>query len=192
MAITIELWEDTGAVTGGHGTTRQAVTSIGYKDSNLDETFAWVYYPIQRPASGYNYSYTKYNYLKISGTYPGANRFRMTLYGNVEGSSQPHQNTTNEVSLQYQMTNTYALPVAGDMAGTVWDFGNPIEIYPKLSTVGPEAATSVPQYMTQNTTYYTEYFKTQLRVHPDDWNKYGNIGVFGFKFWFHEFENTDY
>ena len=69
--ITVEVWEDSGAVSSGHGTTRAEVDNLGFKDSPLDETFTFADYPIRRPINTelFTVSYKKYYYFKFYGTY---------------------------------------------------------------------------------------------------------------------------
>ena len=51
MAITLDIYEDSGVATGSPavGTLRQSVGNVGWKDSILDETTTFVDFPIQRP-----------------------------------------------------------------------------------------------------------------------------------------------
>ena len=185
MALTIEIFEDSGALTLGHGTTRIITDNIGWKSSGLDETNHFVFYPLRRPDSGFTYSFIKYNYFKISGTYAKASRPRIIV-------TYPEPNTGVGAKVYYKLTNTYAVPTnAFDGSLMYLPDGR---LYPRMSTVGPEAATTYSQYLTGNTTYYTEYFVTQLFVHTEDYADpellYCNIISPLIKFEVDEYEST--
>lgn len=193
MAITIELWEDSGPKVGSIGTVRQMVTSISYKNSNADETTPGVFFPIQRPETGETRSYEKYNFFKIYGTHGVLTNFRFIFYGDVEGSSAPKQYDTDNVEMYYKLTSTYNTPSNAAMSGgNLIDFGAPTQLSNQLvGTTGPEAAFSSVGSIIDGT-YYSQYLVTQINVLPDVWDKYGNIGEVGIKWWFNEFEGSEY
>ena len=111
MTITAQLYQDSGAISSGHGTTRISVINVGWKNSALDETNSFVFYPIVRPTSvPFTYSYTSYNYLKISGTYPNGSRPRIRISGSVTGAAPAGYIGTDKCKLYYKLTNTYAVP----------------------------------------------------------------------------------
>jgi hypothetical protein len=196
MAITLETWEDTGAATGSppRGTTRQSVDGLSWKDSPLDETVPYADYPVRRPEIGgspaYYTSYSKYYYLKISGTYPLATRLTARFDGNVNGTRSGYK-VTNGLRIYYKWTSTYAAPSTTLISSDYIDTATDLIWYPKFSTVGPQAATTRLNTLTGNTTYYTEYLVTQLYVAPGEWTDYGNIGDVKLKFVLHEYESTD-
>ena len=193
MAITLEIWEDSGPVLSSHGTTRQAVNNVGWKDSSLDETYGYYDYPLVRPQSPITetLSYHKYNYLKISGTYPKATRVRLQLIGDVAGAGVPTYTSTDKVKLYYKLTNTYSLPTNALLSSTTLHLGTTVILQPNLSLTGPEAASSRIFLLNTNTTYYTNYLVTQLWVDPGLWDEYGNIGAFSLRFLLDEYESTD-
>lgn len=191
MTITVEIYEDTGAVTSSHGTLRQSVSNIGWKNNANDETNSYVFYPLQRPTSGVTRSYKKYNYMKISGTFPRGSRPRIEVSGSTVGAPPVGYQATDGNKLYYKLTNTYAVPDnAAD--GTLTEYLNTtVTLYPNVSTTGPEAATTTSQYLTGSTTYYTEYLVTQLHVEPGLDTEYGNIGELAIKVFIDEYESTD-
>jgi hypothetical protein len=192
MTIEVELYEDTGAVLSGHGTTRIAVDNIGWKDSPLDETNSFVYYPINRDTTNFGYSHAKYNYMKISGTYAAGSRPRIQISGSVIGAPPSGYTGTNAVRLYYKLTNVYSTQDP-NMDGTLIYLppGTTHTLYPAMSTVGPEAATTYPKHLTGNTTYYSQYIVTQLYVEPGAASKIGNIGEIVLKFYMDEYETAD-
>ena len=198
MALTVEIFEDSGALTLGHGTTRIITDNIGWKSSGLDETNHFVFYPLRRPDSGFTYSFIKYTYFKISGTYAKASRPRIIINHSLRIGGE----CIGRTKLYYKLTNTYAEPTNafdGSMIYIPPDDEEPnIRLYPRTSTVGPEVATTYNQYLNTNTTYYTEYFVTQLFVHTTDYvdpevvaaSIYGNISSPLIKFEVDEYEST--
>lgn len=218
MAITVEVKEDSGAVVSGHGTTRISVNNIGWKNSGLDETHSYPYYPIQRPETfGLQPSFKKYNYLKISGTYASGTRPKIIITNGIlsgdisrtntsapttdtplTGITQTTQietpttyQTTNKVRLYYKLSSTYEVPDGNFDGDMIYVPPGGLTIYPRISTTGPESANTWIQRMSANTTYYTEYLITQLYVEPGAWDEYGNIGNVEIKFTFDEYETAD-
>lgn len=193
MTITVQLYQDSGAVVSSHGTTRISVTNVGWKNSGTDETNSFVFYPIQRPtAVPFAYSYMSYNYLKISGTYPQGSRLRMQISGSVTGSPPVGYQGTTKSKLYYKLTNTYAVPSnAFDGSMIYLPEGVTQELYPRVSTTGPEAATGYLKYLATDTTYYSEYLVTQLFVEQGLDTEYGNIGQLKIKLFLDEYETTD-
>lgn len=183
MALSIEIMEDSGALVSGHGTTRIITDNVGWKSSGLDETNHFVFYPLRRPDAGFTYSFIKYNYFKISGTYAKASRPRIIINHGLRTGGE----CIGRTKLYYKLTNTYAVPSNGYTGDLIYLPPDSEEsrkiLFPRMSTVGPESATSYTQYLTGNTTYYTEYFVTQLLVHTTDYvdpevvltSTYGNI-----------------
>ena len=192
MAITLEVWEDAGAKTGAVGTIRQQVNNIGWKDSILDETYPSVDYPVRRQTSGSYTSFTKYNYFKMSGTYPVATRFRVQLVGDVNGAAHDGLVSTDDLRIYYKWTDTYETPTNTLMTGGAFFTDQSPVWYPDLSTTGPELATSRPNTCAANTTYWSAYLVTQLYVSAGAITKFGNIGALSVVFNIDEYENTDY
>ena len=196
MAITLELYEDTGPLLAGRGTTTTLADSIGWKDDGSDETNAYVFYPLKRPISPVTetYSYTKYNFIKVSGTYPRATRLRFTLGGNYTGAAPSgYVDCSGKVKIYYKITNVYNPPANTAPSGMVYlPPGVIVDIIPYISLIGPNDATSLlPLDLLTNTNYWTGYLVTQLVVEPGAWDEYGNIGVCNFTCYLDEYESTD-
>lgn len=209
MAITLDIWEDSGAVVDGHGTTRVSVNNIGWKASTFPESVFYELYPLYRPQEDqgelHYTSYHKYNYLKISGTYPNATRVRARFEGLVNGTPggdpqipPPGQEEEEEwtptywgadkLRVYYRTTNIYAEPTRDLLSGTYLVPGD--LIWFNLSTVGPELATSPVILLNTDTTYWTNYLVTQLYVEPGSWLDYGNIGMLQLSFRLDEYETA--
>lgn len=192
MAITIELYEDTGPVSAGRGSTTTLVDNIGWKDSPFDETNAYVFYPLQRPIhpSVYTMSYTKYNFFKITtDTLAPYSRLYINITGNYVGSPPSgYRGCNGKVKLFYKMTNIYQ-PPSNSLTGLTYipPGSGSLILLPFLSTTGPDTATStLPINLSSNTTYYTNYLVTQLFVEQGNWNDYGNIGSLNIQLVFRE------
>lgn len=199
MAMICEMYQDTGPVVAGHGTTRISVDNIGWKSSGLDETHSFVYYPIRRPTvSGYTYSFTQYNYVKISGTYAAGRAPRFVIQGNITGPD-----AVNRIKLYYKLTSVYAEPSniqeSGMTEAVFIPYADGVQIKniqlvlpARLSTSGPESANSYVHPLVQDTTYYTEYLVTQLQVDtPSAYYQYGNLGDLRINFHVDEYETGD-
>ena len=183
MTIAIDLYEDSGAVLSGHGTTRIAVDNIGWKSSGLDETNSFAYYPVRRPDGvPFTYSYQKYNFFRISGTHAKATRPVIIITG-------ADLLLADQMRLHYKLSSTYE-EATGGIDGSLMYLNNTIRIYPKLSTIGPEdTGASYIQYLTSGTTYYTQYLVTQLLVESS--SVYQNLPEVTVGLYLQEFENTD-
>ena len=173
MALTLSVWEDSGALIAGHGTIRNEVDNIGYKASSLDETFTFADYPIRRPINDemFTTSFTKYYYFKFAGTYTELNSFVVHFEGNPDWALGDAN-----VRLLTKWTNVYAPPSTDLLNGVTYEANKPALWVPKISTVGPEAATAY-QTPVANTTYYTAYLVTQLYLDTGDASDYGNLGA---------------
>lgn len=172
MAITTSIWEDSGPLTAGHGTIRQEVDNLGWKASDLDETYPFADYPNGRPINSelYTLSFKKYYYFKFQGTYDDVTNVRMSLTGAVDGQAE-------KVRILYKWTDVYATPDNNLLAGITYDPSNPSIWTPKLSNVGPELATSYVLSPSPNTTYYSAYLVTQLYMDKSVASDYGNLGT---------------
>jgi hypothetical protein len=180
MAVTIEMMEDTGAVLSGHGTTRSLVTNLNWKNSGVQLSYNYHLYPLRRPEEPeiLTCSFTKYFYFKLSGTYTTLKNPRIHISG------EPTMNT----KLFYKMSNTYAEP-STDYDGDMMPVNGAMELIPNMNITGPENAPSSHLLkMENNTTYYTPYFVTQLRVKPGLWDNVGNTAKINVKLTFDEFE----
>lgn len=186
MALTTELWEDTGPLDSNNNpTTRIEVDNIGWKDSPKDETVNPANYPIVRPYYGfgsiYNLSYKKYNYVKIYGTYNDVQ--------NVRCFFKNRPKTDGTVRMYYMWTTEYQEPDNLLLNGSWFDPTNSPTWYPLLSTSGPRGpADWVPQ-LTNDTTYYTKYLVTQLYIEPASMDNYGNLDTdFEFRVEYEEYK----
>jgi len=119
MALFVTVWEDSGPVVSSKGTTRTQVTNIGWKSSGLDESNHYVYNPIIRPEEGsdipFTYSYKKYNFMKIAGTYPLGSRPRIKITGDYTGAAPQGDNSTIE-SVTAESISVTALNTAVSLA----------------------------------------------------------------------------
>ena len=183
MALSVEIYEDSGAVLSGHGTTRIITDNIGWKSSGLDETNSFAYYPLRRPEGvPFTYSFKKYNYFKISGTHAAACRPVIIVQGGY--------NMATALKLYYKLSNTYEEPTNAFDGDLIYVNSSTLMLYPKLSTVGPEdTGASYVQYLTSGTTYYTQYLVTQLFVQGG--GSYQNLPDLKIGLYLQEFENTD-
>lgn len=174
MALTLSVWEDSGALIGGHGTIRNEVDNLGYKASSLDETFTFADYPIRRPINDelFTVSYTKYYYFKFQGTYSNVDSIAVHFEGQVDWySGSPNDRNIRIIT---KWTNVYTPPSTDLLTGVTYEPEKPALWLPKISTVGPEAATSYIDPVA-NTTYYTQYLVTQLYVDRGGFYDYGNL-----------------
>lgn len=193
MTMTVELYEDSGTAVAGRGTTRIAVENIGWKNSGLDESNSYIYHPITRSETDVVWSYTKYNFMKISGTYAAGARPRIQISGDVAGSAPEGYQSTTKVKLYYKLTNEYETPSNAMDGSLIYVPPGGITVYPKLSTVGPEdAASTYVHHLAGNTTYFSQYLVTQLLVEPGTAFDYGNLGELVVKVFVDEYETTDY
>lgn len=193
MTLNVEFYQDTGPKVSNHGTTRVSVNNIGWKSNGLDETNSYVFYPINRSDTGdTHWCYTQYTYVKISGTYPAASRPKFYISGAIDGAAPDGHVGTNKVRLFYKLTNEYN-PPSGNIDGSLIYLppGVTQVLYPMMSDVGPEMATSYIQHCSGNTTYYTQYLVTQLLVEPGTKFDYGNVGELHVKFTIDEYESAD-
>ncbi len=182
MSANIDLYEDTGPVLSGRGTTVTLLDSWDLKSSSNPTDFYYptnvgVGAPLIRPvgtAGAQTLSYKKYLSFKIDGTYKRLKNIRIKLSA-IAGD--------NDAQLFYKLTNTYAEPdnlFDGDMR--LWATGASITndtLHPMLSTTSPNTATSRSVIYGPNETLYTEFLVVQLRV-PNN-STIGNSAEFNLK-----------
>lgn len=173
MALTIEVWEDSGPLSAGAPTVRQKVSNLGWKDSSLDESYPYYDYPIQRPygINKYDVSYIKYYYFKVSGTWTGeiVTPYLQLFYTN--GGAQ-HRIT-------YNLTSTYTEQDNSLLNGTQYQEGS--KIFPLWNTTGdPRDPSTFRPTLTSGSSYTSNYFATQIYTDPGTWTDYGNIGDDGY------------
>ena len=177
MALNLSVWEDSGAIISGHGTTRDEVDNLGFKDSSLPESTTFADYPIRRPIDDelFTTSFRKYYYFKFGGTFTDVQNIAIQFLNDAEGVAG--STIAGNLRILYKWTNIYAEPTTELLDGMTYDPSNPPVWSPKISPVGPEAATS---YLdpSANTTYYTQYLVTQLYLDKDiseEQHDYGNL-----------------
>lgn len=170
--MNLQLFEDSGPRLGGEPTERHEVINIGWKKSGLTEATPFVEYPINRPTRHVSHSFVKYNYLKISGIEKVGTRARLIIVGD------PALMEEYDVRLYYKLTSTYLQPTDSLLTGSMYMYQteNMPVIFPRMSTTDPQDATSHIKWLQPNTTYYTEYFVSQLYVNSSYWDNYGNLG----------------
>lgn len=193
MAITLQLWEDTGSVLASHGTTRNPIENIGFRNSGTDDITPYADYPLIRPVPPqlFAVSFPKYNYWKIFGTYPRARRPKILITGNVNGAPPSGFVGTDKVRIYFNLTNIYTPPAATLLSGSFIDFSASTVLYPFTSGTGPELATTYIDPLLTDTTYWTAYLVTQLYMEQHIWDEFGNIGNVDIKFSIDEFESTN-
>lgn len=151
MAITVSLYEESGAPVSGRGSTIIETNNIGWKSSGSDETNEYVYNPISRPTGNtpFAYSFKKINFIKIEGTWGLATRVRFKISGDLlNKAAEEGLAFTNKVRLFYKITNVYEAPsnaFAGDMMYIAP--GETITLYPALSLEGPNTADQYLQHI---------------------------------------------
>lgn len=168
MAVNIDMYEDTGAVTSGRGATVSLITDWNLKDS-ADP--AYVYYPTLETSSApltrptlpgqEVFSYKKYISFQINGTYTRIKNLNIGL--SILGSPQ-----ADKTRLFYKFTNTYAVPdkaYDGDMmcAALNSSVQKPVLI-PFWSTSNPQSATTRAVSYGPNQTLYSNWICVQLRT----------------------------
>lgn len=174
MALTVELWEDSGTLSVGRGTIIQEVDNLGFKNSSLDETTTFADFPIRRPINTelFTTSYKKYYHFKFYGTYTNLRNVSVLFEGDPEGSAGTE--LAGKVRILYKWSNVYATPDTTLLDGITYDPTNPPIWTPKLSTTGPNAATSYIDPVA-NTTYYTQFLITQLYIDKSSGSDFGNL-----------------
>lgn len=166
--IDIEVFQDTGSITGGRGTPI-SVMSFDMKNSG---SYDVMYYPTEetdgapliRPlgSGDQTVSFPVYTFFKINGDAETLKNIRFVM--SMEEGPQ-----ADNTQLFYKTTNTYQTPAAvydGSMMLLADVDGEPLTtmFYPNLSTSGPHLATTRPNYVSGGFPYYTNYFVTQVRV----------------------------
>lgn len=190
MTIDIDHYQDSGTLTSGRGATTTLITNIGWKTAGSSEDTTYAQAPIIRPANALATSYEYYTFFKLSGTYVKASRVKIQISGNPNGSSSGGYATVGTgVRLFYRLVDTYNTPDGVDDGDLVYYDGTTINLYPKVSTVGPHTGLTYLQYLTGNATYYTQYLLTRLYVEPG--STFGNIGDVKFSCFVDEYESTD-
>lgn len=190
--IDIEIFQDAGTITAGRG------TPIAVDNFNMKSAAAYstAYYPtnetssapLVRPvdAGAQTLSFKVFTFFKLTGTYSWIKnlRFRVTTATASEASN---------AQLFFKNTNVYETPtnnfdgnmlLLADKNGVV--YSDPI--YPMLSLVGPNSATTRATAYTNVggvSILYTNYFVTQIRVNTG--SLVGNTAEMQLKFEAYEY-----
>lgn len=182
MTITLQVFEETGAVLSGRGTTLTEITNFNWKRSG-DVTHAYYFYPLRRPyvPSHQTLSYKKYIFFKLSGTYTNLKNIELNV--SIKSAAQA-ENTR----LYYKWTHIYTEPDNSYDGSMIYMDGDALHSYPLLSSSGPNYATTRAKCYGPNTTLYTQYLVTQMRVNKSDWDDIGNTAQLTFSLTAHEFE----
>jgi hypothetical protein len=179
MAINIQLFEDTGAITNGHGTTRTQVLEANLKDSDDP---AQVYYlnPIVRPVAAngelVTFSYNRYLYWKISGSYNKIKNVKIITGGSEWPATW---------QIYWKLSNLYAPPI-NSYDGSLTLADSALTLYPNLSSVGPEQAHT--RNVSMSGDCYTQYLVLQFRALPSTFDDVSNEGFHTLKLTLEEVE----
>ena len=151
MAATTNWYEQNGTATGSpaHGT-ESSISSCDWKSVD-NTTTSRASAPVLAGAN----SYTKYIYLKFSGTF---NQISAVKFAHTAGT------LGTGISLKSKITSTYATPSTSAMSGSTditstTAIGSGASVL--LSTTGPNGTSPSSA---QTTTCYTQYIVTQVQT----------------------------
>jgi hypothetical protein len=187
MSINLQVFQESGALTGGRGTTVTEVTNWNMKDS---ASYAALYYPHDGSTSAPLIRPTAAGDLKLS--YKVYTFFKLTVDAKIKNLKIKIQMDSaaqaSKAMLFYKITNQYATPdnaFDGQMlpayTGSAWSNGaSEIVLWPNWSTTGPHLATSRSITYTGTSgsplTLYSPYFVSQMYI-PDS-SSIGNSAEF--------------
>ena len=151
MAATTNWYEQNGTATGSpaHGT-ESSISSCDWKSVD-NTTTSRASAPVLAGAN----SYTKYIYLKFSGTF---NQISAVKFAHTAGT------LGTGISLKSKITSTYVTPATSAMSGSTditstTAIGSGASVL--LSTTGPNGTSTSSS---QTTTCYTQYIVTQVQT----------------------------
>lgn len=151
MAATTNWYEQNGTATGSpaHGT-ESSISSCDWKSVD-DSTTSRASAPVLAGAN----SYTKYIYLKFSGTFNQVSAVKFAHTAGTLGTG---------ISLKSKITSTYETPSTSAMSGSTditstTAIGSGASVL--LSTSGPNGTSTSSS---QSTTCYTQYIITQVQT----------------------------
>lgn len=151
MAATTNWYEQNGTATGSpaHGT-ESSISSCDWKSVD-NSTTSRASAPVLAGAN----SYTKYIYLKFSGTFNQVSAVKFAHTAGTLGTG---------ISLKSKITSTYATPSTSAMSGSTditstTAIGSGASVL--LSTSGPNGTSTSSS---QTTTCYTQYIVTQVQT----------------------------
>lgn len=150
MSATTTWYEQNGTATGSpaHGT-ESTISSCDWKSVD-DTTTSRASAPV---LAGEN-SYSKYIYLKFTGTF---NQISAVKFAHTAGTLGTGISLVGKVTSTYATPATSALGSASDMTSTT-AIGSGASVL--LSTTGPNGSTAA----SQTTTCYTQYLVTQVQT----------------------------
>lgn len=176
MSIDIDHFQDSGPLSAGRGTTTIQIDNIGLKSNGGVENLDYAEYPLIAPSGDpFARSFKYFTFFKLSGTYVKASRVRIKI--------EP----LSGVKTFYRLTDTYSAPDAVHTGDLIYVPSTQV-VYPRLSTTGPNTGLIYPQYLTANTTYYTEYLELQVYV-PVGTSYQSSVGKI--TCWVDEYEEDD-
>ena len=151
MAATTNWYEQNGSATGSpaHGT-ESSISSCDWKSAD-DTTTSRASAPVLAGAN----SYSKYIYLKFSGTF---NQISAVKFAHTSGTLGSGISLKGKITSTYETPSTSALGSATDITSTT-AIGSGASVL--LSTTGPNGANPSSA---QTTTCYTQYIVTQAQV----------------------------
>lgn len=151
MAATTNWYEQNGTATGSpaHGT-ESSISSCDWKSVD-NSTTSRASAPVLAGAN----SYTKYIYLKFSGTF---NQVSAVKFAHTAGTLGTGISLKNKITSTYETPSTSAMSSATDITSTT-AIGSGASVL--LSTSGPNGTSTSSS---QTTTCYTQYIVTQVQT----------------------------
>lgn len=151
MAATTNWYEQNGTATGSpaHGT-ESSISSCDWKSVD-DSTTSRASAPVLAGAN----SYTKYIYLKFSGTF---NQVSAVKFAHTAGTLGTGISLKSKITSTYETPSTSAMSSSTDITSTT-AIGSGASVL--LSTSGPNG---VSTSSSQTTTCYTQYIVTQVQT----------------------------
>lgn len=151
MAATTNWYEQNGTATGSpaHGT-ESSISSCDWKSVD-NTTTSRASAPVLAGAN----SYTKYIYLKFSGTF---NQISAVKFAHTAGTLGTGISLKNKITSTYETPSTSAMSGSTDITSTT-AIGSGASVL--LSTSGPNGTSTSSS---QTTTCYTQYIVTQVQT----------------------------
>lgn len=151
MAATTNWYEQNGTATGSpaHGT-ESSISSCDWKSVD-DSTTSRASAPVLAGAN----SYTKYIYLKFSGTF---NQVSAVKFAHTAGTLGTGISLKSKITSTYETPSTSAMSSSTDITSTT-AIGSGASVL--LSTSGPNGTSTSSS---QTTTCYTQYIVTQVQT----------------------------
>lgn len=191
MTVLVQAYEDWGVATGtpAHGTNRTLITNANLKTFS-DPDQHYFLNDVRRPKLQfgdllYGASVKRHIYFKLSGTFNKVKNIRIVIPAV----------TAESFALMYGLTSTYVQPAvtldsfgksSGVYAGDLIPLTQEITLYPRLSSTGPESASSRPS--SSAGTVYTEYLVLQSLAYTAAFDAIDNYGCDSIEIMFDELE----